>query len=60
MKNISIIAAAALAIISCAQPQNQTDNFKGTVITINDSTSTFLAEGRIPVINPVCRSDQGP
>lgn len=56
MKNISIIAAAALAIISCAQPQNQTDNFKGTVITINDSTSTFLAEGRIPVIK---ESDMG-
>lgn len=49
MKNISIIAAAALAIASCAQPQNQPDNFRGTVITINDSTSAFLAEGSIPV-----------
>lgn len=49
MKNISIFAVATVAIIisGCAQPQSH--RFEGSVISENDSTAIYLAEGCIQV-----------
>lgn len=51
MKNIPILAAAMMMILGCAQTptQKQAVSFEGTTIMNQDSTSTFLAEGYIPV-----------